>query len=100
MDADIFAIQETKMQDGQADLQKNGYYYYLNSAIRKGYSGTLIYTKEKPLNVTYGLGLDKHNDEGRVITLEYDHFILLQFIRQIVKKDYKGFHIGWNLKMI
>lgn len=74
MDADIFAIQETKMQDGQADLQKNGYYYYLNSAIRKGYSGTLIYTKEKPLNVTYGLGLDKHNDEGRVITLEYDHF--------------------------
>ena len=74
MDADIFAVQETKMQDGQADLQKKGYYYYLNSAIRKGYSGTLIYTKKKPLNVTYGIGLDKHNDEGRVITLEYDNF--------------------------
>ena len=75
MDADIFAIQETKLQDGQTTLEKKGYYYYLNSAIKKGYSGTLIYTKKKPLNVVYGL--DKHNDEGRVITLEFGKFFFV-----------------------
>jgi exodeoxyribonuclease-3 len=74
--ADIFCIQETKMQEGQADLEKNGYYRYMSSAIKKGYSGTLVYTKEKPLSVVYGVnGL--YNDEGRVITLEYDKFYLV-----------------------
>lgn len=74
VDADIFAVQETKMQEGQADIEKAGYYRYMNSAIKKGYSGTLIYTKKQPLSVQYGLVDGKYNDEGRVITLEYDKF--------------------------
>ncbi len=75
-DADIFCIQETKMQEGQADLAKDNYYMYMSSAIKKGYSGTLVYTKIKPLSVVYGVnGL--YNDEGRVITLEYDNFYLV-----------------------
>ncbi len=76
-DADFFSIQETKMQEGQADLAIDGYEYYMNSAIKKGYSGTLIYTKHKPLNVTYGLDGELYNDEGRIITLEYDNFYLV-----------------------
>ncbi|HEY8444668.1 MAG TPA: exodeoxyribonuclease III [Bacilli bacterium] len=73
VDADIFAIQETKMQEDQKDFSFPGYYEYWNSAIRKGYSGTLVYTKSKPLNVTYGID-GKYNDEGRIITLEYPSF--------------------------
>ena len=73
MDADFFAVQETKMQEGQIDLDIDGYYRFMSSAEKKGYSGTLIYTKHKPNNVIYGInGL--YNDEGRVITLEYDNF--------------------------
>ncbi len=76
MDADFFSIQETKMQEGQANLDIDGYYRFMSSANKKGYSGTLIYAKEKPLNVFYGIhGL--YNDEGRVITLEYDKFYLV-----------------------
>ena len=77
IDADFFAIQETKMQDGQAQIEIDGYYHYMNSAIKKGYSGTLIYTKHQPLSVRYGLFDGKYNDEGRVITLEYDNFYLV-----------------------
>ena len=76
INADIFCIQETKMQEDQLDLKIEGYYYYINSAIKKGYSGTLIYTKEKPINVIYGIN-DKYNDEGRIITLEYNNFYLV-----------------------
>lgn len=76
-DADFFSIQETKMQEGQADLEIDGYYRFMNSAIKKGYSGTLIYAKRKPLNVTYGLFGELYNDEGRVITLEYEDFYLV-----------------------
>ena len=76
IDADIFCIQETKMQEDQLDLKIEGYEYYINSAIKKGYSGTLIYTKKKPLNVVYGIN-DKYNDEGRLITLEFDKFYLV-----------------------
>lgn len=72
-DADIFCLQETKMQPEQADYSPDGYYKYFNSAIRKGYSGTAVYTKVKPINVTFGLN-GEHNDEGRVITCEYDDF--------------------------
>lgn len=74
--ADIFSIQETKMQEGQADLEIDGYYRYMSSAEKKGYSGTLIYTKIKPLNIFYGIN-GKYNDEGRLITLEYDNFFLV-----------------------
>lgn len=73
IDADIFAVQETKMQEGQFDLTQAGYYHFMNSAEKKGYSGTLIYTKDKPLNVIYGIH-GKYNDEGRVITLEFEKF--------------------------
>ena len=68
IDADIFAIQETKMQEGQMELSKEGYHYYMNSADKKGYSGTLIYTKEKPLNVIYGIN-EKYNDENATETM-------------------------------
>ena len=76
VNADIFCVQETKMQEGQMELSKDGYQFYMNSADKKGYSGTLIYTKEKPLNVVYGIN-DKYNDEGRVITLEFNKFYLV-----------------------
>ena len=76
MDADIFAVQETKMQEGQADLTQAGYYKFMSSAEKKGYSGTLVYTKERPLNVIYGID-GKYNDEGRVITLEFDKFFFV-----------------------
>ena len=72
-DADIFCIQETKMQEGQADLDREGYYKYMSSAEKKGYSGTLVYSKKEPLNVVYGIN-EKYNDEGRIITLEFDTF--------------------------
>lgn len=77
MDADIFAIQEIKLQEGQIDLAIPGYNYYINSALKKGYSGTLIYTKNKPINVNYGLIDGKYNDEGRVITLEFENFYFI-----------------------
>nr|MCR4898681.1 exodeoxyribonuclease III [Acholeplasmatales bacterium] len=73
INADIFSIQETKMQEGQSDINIDGYYSYMSSAEKKGYSGTLIYTKIKPLNVIYGIN-GKYNDEGRIITLEYDNY--------------------------
>ena len=72
-DADIFCIQETKMQPGQADFAPEGYHVYFNSAIKKGYSGTAVFTKKEPLSVVYGLN-GEHNDEGRVITCEYEDF--------------------------
>ncbi len=75
--ADIFCVQETKMQEGQAEINPDGYYQYWNSADKKGYSGTAIFTKEKPLSVSYDLGIDVHDHEGRVITLEFDDFFLV-----------------------
>lgn len=73
-DADIFAIQESKLQAGQIDLELEGYYQYWNYAVKKGYSGTAVFTKQEPLNVVNGIGVDHHDQEGRVITLEYDTF--------------------------
>lgn len=75
-DADIVCVQEAKMQEGQADISIDGYDYYLNSAERKGYSGTIVYTKLKPLSVVYGIN-GKHTDEGRTITLEFENFYLV-----------------------
>ena len=76
INADFFSIQETKCQEGQIDLEIDGYYRFMTSAIKKGYSGTLVYTKHKPINVSYGID-DTYNDEGRIITLEYDNFYLV-----------------------
>lgn len=77
LDADFFCLQETKMQEGQLDLQFEGYRSYWNYADKKGYSGTAIYTKHVPLSVTYGIGIDEHDHEGRVITLEMPDFYLV-----------------------
>ncbi len=77
LDADFFCLQETKMQQGQLDLQFEGYKSYWNYAQKKGYSGTAIYTRQEPLNVMMGIGIDEHDTEGRVITLEMDKFFLV-----------------------
>jgi exodeoxyribonuclease-3 len=77
LDADFFCLQETKMQPGQLDLQFDGYESFWNSAEKKGYSGTAIFSKHKPLSVTYGIGIDEHDHEGRVITLEMPDFFLV-----------------------
>ena len=77
LDADFFCLQETKMQQGQLDLFFDGYKSYWNYAEKKGYSGTAIFTKHEPLSVTYGLGIDEHDHEGRVITLEMPDFYLV-----------------------
>ncbi|MBF1388151.1 exodeoxyribonuclease III [Prevotella denticola] len=77
LNADFFCLQETKMQAGQLDISFPGYTSYWNYADKKGYSGTAIFTKHKPLDVTYGIGMDEHDHEGRVITLEMDDFYLV-----------------------
>ena len=77
LDADFFCLQETKLQEGQLDLGFPGYTSYWNYALKKGYSGTAIYTRHIPLSVRYGLGIEQHDQEGRVITLEYDKFFLV-----------------------
>nr|WP_316623949.1 exodeoxyribonuclease III [uncultured Ruminococcus sp.] len=77
IDADFFCLQETKLQEGQIDLSFDGYESYWNYAEKKGYSGTAIFTKHTPLSVSYGIGVDEHDHEGRVITLEYDSFYLV-----------------------
>jgi len=77
LDADVFCIQETKMQPGQADFAPEGYTEYINSAEKKGYSGTLIYTRVKPLNAWNGIGVEAHSHEGRAITLEFEDYYLV-----------------------
>ena len=77
LDADIFCLQETKLQAGQIELDLPGYEQYWNYAERKGYSGTAVFTRIKPLNVTYGMGIEEHDTEGRMITLEYESFYLV-----------------------
>ena len=77
IDADVFCVQETKLQEGQIDLDLENYYQYWNYADKKGYSGTEMFTKEEPLSVKYGIGIDEHDHEGRAITLEYENFYLL-----------------------
>lgn len=77
LDADFVCLQETKMQAGQLDMEFPGYYSYWNYAEKKGYSGTAVYTRHLPLSVRYGMGIPEHDQEGRVITLEYDQFFLV-----------------------
>ena len=77
LDADFFCLQETKMQAGQLDLEFDGYRSYWNYAEKKGYSGTAIYTRLKPINVNYGMGIDEHDHEGRLITLEFEDFFFI-----------------------
>ena len=94
IDADIFCLQETKCQEGQAELKTNGYYEFWNSAEKKGYSGTAVFTRLKPINVTYGIGIEEHDKEGRVITLEFEKFFLVNIYtpnskRELERLDYR-----------
>jgi len=98
LNADIFCLQETKMQEGQLDVVFEGYETYFNYAERKGYSGTAIFTKIKPKSVTYGIGEDKHDKEGRVITLEFKDYFLVNCYtpnsgRELARLDYR---MGWE----
>ncbi|HEY5523833.1 MAG TPA: exodeoxyribonuclease III, partial [Clostridium sp.] len=77
IDADIFCLQETKLQEGQIDLQLPGYFQYWNYAQKKGYSGTAIFTKEEPLSVALGIGIEEHDTEGRIITLEFEEYYVI-----------------------
>lgn len=77
IDADIFCIQESKLQEGQITLELEGYHQYWNYAEKKGYSGTAVFTREEPISVSYGIGMEEHDREGRVITLEYPEFYLV-----------------------
>ena len=94
LDADIFCLQETKMQEGQIELDLDGYNEYYNYAQRKGYSGTAVFSKIKPINVTYGIGVEEHDMEGRVITLEFEKFYLVNCYtpnsgRELARLDYR-----------
>ena len=87
MDADIFCLQETKLQAGQIELELEGYEQYWNYALKKGYSGTAIFTKKKPLSVSYGLGDREDEEEGRIITLEYENFFMVTMYTPNAKRD-------------
>lgn len=91
INADVFCIQETKMWEEQLDLilkaTFDGYHMYFNSAIKKGYSGTAVFTKKEPLKVSFGIGIEEHDNEGRVITLEYEKFYLVNCYTPNVKRD-------------
>lgn len=93
-DADFFCIQETKMQEGQASFCPDGYFQYWNSAQKKGYSGTAVFTKHEPMSIRYGIGIEEHDGEGRAITLEYEDFYLLCVYtpnsqRELARLDYR-----------
>ena len=94
LDADIFCLQETKLQPDQISLELPGYEQYWNSAVKKGYSGTAVFTRVKPLSVTNGIGIEEHDQEGRVITAEYDNFYLVccytpNSQRELARLDYR-----------
>ena len=98
LNADFFCLQETKMQAGQLELQFPGYTSYWNYAEKKGYSGTAIYTRKEPLAVTYGIGIDEHDHEGRVITLEYDKFFLVTVYTPNAQEELRrlDYRITWE----
>ena len=94
IDADFFCLQETKLQDGQINLQLDGYYQFWNYAVKKGYSGTAIFTKHSPISVTYGMNIPEFDSEGRLITLEYEEFFLVTCYtpnsqRELARLDYR-----------
>jgi len=94
LDADIFCLQETKLQEGQHDLDLPGYYQYWNYAEKKGYSGTALFTKKEPIAVTYGIGIEEHDHEGRVITAEFpDYYVIVVYVpnaqRELTRLAYR-----------
>ena len=98
VDADIFCIQETKCQPEQIELNFEGYKSYWNSAEKKGYSGTAIFTKKEPINVTYGIGIEEHDKEGRVITLEFEDFYMVNIYTPNAKRGLErlGYRQIWE----
>ncbi len=114
IDADIFCLQETKCQVGQVEIELEGYHQYWNQAVKKGYSGTAIFTKHKPLNASYGIGIEEHDMEGRVITLEFENFFLVNVYtpnsktklarlpyREVWEDDFRKFLLGlWEEKPV
>lgn len=99
INADIFCIQESKLQESQAEnINFDGYYRYINCAVKKGYSGTMVFTKHKPLNVTYGLGIEEYDTEGRIITLEYPSFYFVCCYTPNSKRELErlGYRMKWE----
>ncbi|OIK12693.1 exodeoxyribonuclease III [Bacillus sp. MUM 13] len=102
MDADIFCIQETKVQEGQISLELDGYHQYWNYAIKKGYSGTAVFTKKEPLSVKYGVGVNEEEPEGRIITLEFEKFYLVNVYTPNSKRDLSRleYRLHWEEEML
>lgn len=108
LDADIFCLQETKLSEGQLDIELKGYHQYWNYAEKKGYSGTAVFTKKEPLNVTYGIGIPEHDKEGRVITLEFEDFYFItvyvpnsqrELTRLAYRQEWEAAFLSYILKL-
>jgi len=101
IDADIFCVQETKLQEGQIELDLDGYHQYWNYALKKGYSGTAVFTKKKPISVTYGVGDENEEPEGRILTLEYEDFYLINVYTPNSQRDLARLHfrLQWEDRM-
>ena len=97
-DADIFCLQETKMQQGQAEIDFDGYHQYWNSAVKKGYSGVCVFTKDKPISASYGMGINEHDNEGRIINLEFESFILINVYTPNSQSELArlGYRMKWD----
>jgi exodeoxyribonuclease-3 len=102
VDADIFCVQETKLQEGQINLELDGYHQFWNYAIKKGYSGTAVFSKIKPLSVRYGVGADESEDEGRILTLEFDDFFLVNVYTPNSQRDLAriNFRLDWEDRIL
>lgn len=102
VDADIFCIQETKLQAGQINLELEGYHQYWNYALKKGYSGTAIFTKHEPLSVRYGVGIANEEVEGRIITLEFEQFFIINVYSPNAQRDLArlGYRLSWEDEML
>ncbi|MEH7097001.1 exodeoxyribonuclease III [Neobacillus vireti] len=100
--ADIFCVQETKLQEGQISLELDGYYQYWNYAVKKGYSGTAVFTKVKPLSVKYGVGIEEEEEEGRILTLEFDDFFLVNVYVPNSQRDLAriGYRLEWEDRIL
>ncbi|MFZ7942193.1 exodeoxyribonuclease III [Neobacillus sp. 19] len=102
VDADIFCVQETKLQEGQISLELDGYYQYWNYAMKKGYSGTAVFTKNEPLSVKYGVGTDESEQEGRILTLEFSDFFLVNVYTPNSQRDLAriSYRLDWEDRML
>ena len=100
LDADVFCVQETKLQEGQITLELEGYHQYWNYAVKKGYSGTAVFTKEEPISVSYGIGRDEYDVEGRAITVEFKDYYLVNVYVPNSQRDLArlGYRLTWDLK--